>query len=1132
MFENLRQRQHGEDDEPKGSVFGWNLSRRGLFGATALLGLAATTRPAERALAWSSWTNATSSFLKKIGMGDCVHEDLVQIAYARMVRNHKDDTLKPDSLLNPWAGTLQADARYAEIAGDTVDAGEDNTFEDGEKLAALLYRENLAYLRIGSFWNDAAANTLADFAYSCSYANAVPKFSGSDHYEGAWDVGQHIKETNEKNATYLFGGLDALVQFTMNDRNNFIHGMLSSTASHSTHLKQADIKKFAMQWLGVAYEYARTGKVTTTSDVAGEGQAEKIFKGFIDTYGQLDENAHDMRVSLKVSSSEASLRISRRRLRLRALGMMCHTLEDLWCPSHTCRTYHEGGEVPKNSILAFSNYKAQNGDKSPMQGYHIPFDRYAISDAKNSVNWREALTRGIDGYTGTETLENALSSSMADLDQAHTFFNTLGMNDAIACITKLLEYLYQGTPWDGQGGVREWVDTEVMPTYFNADGQSCVCDGGRRCLHTPTFIISPINSMNWACRITGLSDSYNRAFKAAKEYDKWQRGAHAFYSGKYNTTQSKYITAGCESDSIWNDSEGERRLVALADALHDGFCALDADKKGQLLALLGNNKCHHMAKAVGMVSGMLQEFSIDLTGRLRSEDDGCMKELKEVRAFFESGLVGQDSKLETQSSPMSRLFAAGVAYADEGEDSFVTINMVLEDVVGYEDGSYLIAVRDMDSLMTSIMDVPAGTPGAEKLEEGLANLAITYTIEEEFETDFDYCYIVTGIDYPDTEEDVYLATGTVKSVAADKTSLVIDLVDIPNFELGIRSGLADIPQVGTYICARYAFGASGIELVGFDELDPIAGSVKVTYPVAKVAGSRIWLLTTGEDPESDGAYCDYLQIELGATDVRSIPQEGYLATVYYHDDVYGEHDGESGISVSTLGVAASFPTTYAQDDGDSEDSADTPGYFDLGDEYGQLNYGDEVFHVADVIVGSQTEADGDARDRVFGDYYDAKSSTPEETKYRYFSNHDGTHRKYSADPADATEENCTYDAVGICVLCGYAKQENEQKPQPVKRKKQTLKVSKATKRVRASRLKKKAHYTSKVKVRGAKTKVTYKRIRKGSSSRLTVNAKTGKIKVRRGTPEGTYRIKIMVTAARTTKYEAASRIATIKVIVS
>lgn len=91
-----------------------------------------------------------------------------------------------------------------------------------------------------------------------------------------------------------------------------------------------------------------------------------------------------MCVSLKVSSSEASIEIPRRRLRLRALGMMCHTLEDFWCPAHTCRTYHADGEIPQNSVVAFSNYKLQNGNKAPMFGYHIPFDRYAISDANSS----------------------------------------------------------------------------------------------------------------------------------------------------------------------------------------------------------------------------------------------------------------------------------------------------------------------------------------------------------------------------------------------------------------------------------------------------------------------------------------------------------------------------------------------------------------------------------------------------------------------------------------------------------------------------------------------------------------------------------------------------------------------------
>ena len=263
-------------------LFGGSLSRRSLFGAGALMGLAAMIAPSKRALAWSSWTNATSGALKQYGMGDCIHEDLVQIAYARMVRNHANDTTR-DSLLNPWAGVIDGDGQTAKVADDTVEKGPDKagnpgTFIDSADLAVRLFRENLAYLRIGSYWNDAAANTLSDFGYSCYYATSIPKFSGADHYEGAWDVGQHIWETNEKNKTYWIGGLDALVQFTMNDRNNFIHGMLSSTASHSAHLKQSEVKQFALQWLGVAYEYARTGTVTATSDVTLE-QAEKIFKG-------------------------------------------------------------------------------------------------------------------------------------------------------------------------------------------------------------------------------------------------------------------------------------------------------------------------------------------------------------------------------------------------------------------------------------------------------------------------------------------------------------------------------------------------------------------------------------------------------------------------------------------------------------------------------------------------------------------------------------------------------------------------------------------------------------------------------------------------------------------------------------
>jgi predicted Zn-dependent protease len=63
-----------------------------------------------------------------------------------------------------------------------------------------------------------------------------------------------------------------------------------------------------------------------------------------------------------------------------------------------------------------------------------------------------------------------------------------------------------------------------------------------------------------------------------------------------------------------------------------------------------------------------------------------------------------------------------IALADEGDDQYATTNMALEDFLRFDDGSYLIAVRDMDSLMTSVMLVPAHTPGKDKLEDMIASI--------------------------------------------------------------------------------------------------------------------------------------------------------------------------------------------------------------------------------------------------------------------------------------------------------------------------------------------------------------------------------------------------------------------------
>jgi len=61
-----------------------------------------------------------------------------------------------------------------------------------------------------------------------------------------------------------------------------------------------------------------------------------------------------------------------------------------------------------------------------------------------------------------------------------------------------------------------------------------------------------------------------------------------------------------------------------------------------------------------------------------------------------------------------------------------------------------------------------------------------------------------------------------------------------------------------------------------------------------------------------------------------MPREGAVVTVYYHDEAYGDKTDEL------------------------TDSADAPGSLDLGEgEHASLTYGNEVFHVANVITDAE-----------------------------------------------------------------------------------------------------------------------------------------------------------------------------------
>ena len=106
-------------------------------------------------------------------------------------------------------------------------------------------------------------------------------------------------------------------------------------------------------------------------------------------------------------------------------------------------------------------------------------------------------------------------------------------------------------------------------------------------------------------------------------------------------------------------------------------------------------------------------------------------------------------------------------------------------------------------------------------------------------------------------------------------------------------------------------------------------------------------------------------------------------------------------------------------------------------------------------------------------------------------------------------------------------------------KKETFKITKAKQKLKArgKTVKVKAKTLQKKKVtlkpsktmtiKGAKGKLTYKKV--SGSVRLTINKKTGKITVKKGTKKGTYKIKIKVTAAKTSNYKAASNTVRVKV---
>ena len=94
----------------------------------------------------------------------------------------------------------------------------------------------------------------------------------------------------------------------------------------------------------------------------------------------------------------------------------------------------------------------------------------------------------------------------------------------------------------------------------------------------------------------------------------------------------------------------------------------------------------------------------------------------------------------------------------------------------------------------------------------------------------------------------------------------------------------------------------------------------------------------------------------------------------------------------------------------------------------------------------------------------------------------------------------------------------------------TAKAKKSSYTVSLSKVTKAAQtVASPVTVSKAQGTVTYKK--SSGNANITVDSKTGKLTVKKGTKKGTYTIKVQVKAAGNTNYNASTKTVTLKVIV-
>jgi len=291
---------------------------------------------------------------------------------------------------------------------------------------------------------------------------------------------------------------------------------------------------------------------------------------------------------------------------------------------------------------------------------------------------------------------------------------------------------------------------------------------------------------------------------------------------------------------------------------------------------------------------------------------------------------------------------------------------------------------------------------------------------------------------------------------------------------------------------------------------------RVDYYLFDESGEEVWCSTNGEANQQTG-----LQVEYNDVDLTS---GAYYFCVccdrrYGNDDYFGNYSFE--LDFTDAGES------FFESQGGSDNSIAEANDVVFGNTYrGQiaLNDGKDFFQFT-LTRPTEIQLTSTAYiDRLDYYLYDEQGDQIWSDENTWANSQTG---KLTLKEKLSLDEGVYY----LCIGEGYyTGNYNFMIAVPIVKASNPMTVKAHSKSVKAKKVQKKKRTVSNaIVVSNAQGKVTYTKVKKGSSSKLTIGKKSGKITVKKGTKKGTYKIRVKVKAAGNAYYKSKTKTVTVKI---